>query len=254
MFGPSWAGRLDDVLDAVASAGYEGIDVAAVMVGDYAGRLQALSRALRERNLDLAACSLDVPFSVKGRIIDAIEGALDSTLHLVRVAENPLLILRGPAAADWMDEALVSAAAHFCTEAARRARDLGVEVAVRLTGSGLGPGPKSAEPRLLAAVDAELVKWAPDIGEVVRAGHDAYAMIERHASRIAHVYLRDADHGGAWRPLGQGSVDIVGVIGLLRKMEFDRWIVVDEQSVEAWTAPDRLIVMDMQYAGRAAYG
>ena len=38
MLGDGWNGKVDDILDAVAAAGYQGIEITNSMIREYAGR------------------------------------------------------------------------------------------------------------------------------------------------------------------------------------------------------------------------
>lgn len=102
--------------------------------------------------------------------------------------------------------------------------------------------------------DPDLVGWAVDIGEILLSGQIPIETMARHRSRVGHVHLRDVGRAREWRPLGQGVDNISAAIGLLAESDYQDWLVVEEQSVEAWTAPDRWIVIDLQYAGRFVLG
>jgi inosose dehydratase len=253
MFGPNWGGRLDDVLDAVASAGYEGIEIDATMLSEYARKPAALMRALTGRSLELAAYSIKLSISGgKGRTADP-GSAIDTALRFVREFAGALLVLKFSCDELSGSAEAVAHMAELCNDVGRRGQSDGVDVAFGIRANGaLVPVPDIL-PRALELMDPKLVTCAFDVVDI-QGRMAAVDFIDRYKDRLAHVYLRDVDAAGAQRPLGQGNSDIAGIIGHLREIGYERWIVVDEQSIEAWTAPDRLIVMDMQHAGRLAYG
>jgi sugar phosphate isomerase/epimerase len=55
MLGSEWRGSADDILDAVAAAGYQGVEFSNLMIGGYVERPDELKAALAKRGLTLAA-------------------------------------------------------------------------------------------------------------------------------------------------------------------------------------------------------
>ena len=55
MLGDRWAGTTDDLIRAIADAGYEGIEITDHMIGPYAGRAEAFARTLADHGLTLVA-------------------------------------------------------------------------------------------------------------------------------------------------------------------------------------------------------
>jgi inosose dehydratase len=45
--------------------------------------------------------------------------------------------------------------------------------------------------------------------------------------RIDYVHLKDLDAAGGFVPLGQGVLDVAGVLQVLRDSDFDGWITVE---------------------------
>lgn len=107
---------------------------------------------------------------------------------------------------------------------------------------------------LLDRTDAGL---ALDTAELAIAGIDPVAVAERYGSRVAHVHLKDArDVAGdeVWTPnaephvllgggprgierwfweLGEGTVDLAGVVGALRGHGYDGWWIVESDQSPA---------------------
>ena len=98
--------------------------------------------------------------------------------------------------------------------------------------------------RLISMTDPDTLRLAPDIGYLVYAGVDPLAFVRAHAERIAYVTLKDLDadlheqhlwakgsldefwEAGGFLELGQGDVDVEGVVELLREREFKGWLAV----------------------------
>ena len=105
---------------------------------------------------------------------------------------------------------------------------------------------------LLEQTDSDLVGLALDTAELAIAGVDPVTVAERHGSRVRHVHLKDARNvdidgefatadaerqlllaGGRrgverwfWE-LGEGVVDLQGVVRALRAQSYDGWFIVE---------------------------
>jgi inosose dehydratase len=88
-----------------------------------------------------------------------------------------------------------------------------------------------------------------DTGHLSVGGADPLAIAVKAATRVAHVHLKDvsADFSagvrsgrlgyqeavgmGMYRPLGQGDVDIAGVVSTLERSGYDGWYVLEQDTV-----------------------
>jgi len=84
-----------------------------------------------------------------------------------------------------------------------------------------------------------------DTGHYVYGGGDTIQFLEKQVSRVWCVHLKDvydkqsaearaqrmnfhaAVRHGVFAPLGQGSIDFAQVISLLKRGQFDGWVVVE---------------------------
>ena len=88
-----------------------------------------------------------------------------------------------------------------------------------------------------------------DTGHLVIGGSDPVEVAEQGADRVKHVHLKDVDRevagrlgtreigfeeaarSGAFRPLGEGDVDIGRLVELLAGAEYSRWYVLEQDIV-----------------------
>ena len=88
-----------------------------------------------------------------------------------------------------------------------------------------------------------------DTGHMLIGGADPLAITRQAPERIAHTHLKDVDHGlakrvqsgeltytdavkiGMYKPLGQGDVDIAGVVSHLEAHDYDGWYVLEQDAV-----------------------
>ena len=268
------------VLDRVHEAGYSGIDLGPV---GYLGQGAELAERLASRGLGLAGAYLEFPFGeaeALGRLMpeldsmldtfDAVRGRVPGPLPRPTIADagsdrrrgNPGRSHLDPAAwgldaGGW--ERFRAGLAHVLA----RCRDRGYEPTFHHeTGTHVEAPWEIA--RVLELTDVGLCL---DTGHFFIGGGDPVAALSQWRERINHVHLKDARRqvmdrviaDGAPTPaiwsrevfcaLGEGDVDVPGVLAALRRGEFDGWLVV-EQDIFPQT-PERFVqATDDQRANR----
>jgi inosose dehydratase len=98
-------------------------------------------------------------------------------------------------------------------------------------------------------LDGSAIPLCLDTGHLLIGGTDPGALAAEAADRIAHVHLKDVNReladrvrcGGAtyteavraglYRPLGQGDVDIAGIVRSLEGAGYDGWYVLEQDTV-----------------------
>jgi inosose dehydratase len=100
--------------------------------------------------------------------------------------------------------------------------------------------------RILAHSDVAL---CVDTGHLMVGGADPVEVVRAAGSRVIHVHFKDVDAGlavqvrsgelgyreavtrGLYRPLGEGDVDVAGVVRLLRDTGYPGWYVLEQDVV-----------------------
>lgn len=238
MLGASWQGAPDDILDAVAAAGYAGVEFSNAMIGPYADAPDRFQAALERRGLVLAAFAFaHNGFTDPGCYEEDLAGARRA-LAFARAMGVPLCL--GGAAAPTRDHYSrdMGQAIRLYRAVAEAGAPLGVTVCVH-PHSHYGSLLESAEEYaalLDATADAGLM-FNPDAGHVVRGGQDLLACFRRHRDRIRHVHIKDADAAGGWQPLGKGIIPWAELFAFLNESGYTGWIVAEEESAGAYLDP-----------------
>lgn len=125
------------------------------------------------------------------------------------------------------------------------AGDLGMRVSLHPHYGTVVESPVDIE--RLAAVSP--VALCLDTGHVMVGGGDPLEIARNHAARIIHVHMKDVDAtlaarvrsgdltyhaavvAGMYRPLGDGDVDVAGILAALDDAGFDGWLVLEQDKV-----------------------
>jgi len=243
-----------EVLDEMAQAGYAGTEL-----GPY-GFLpvdpETLKRELAARNLALLGAFVPLPLGDVERHPEGMRSALE-TARLLAANGAPYLVL-----ADEMSEARMAIAGSACpadgfTEAqwegaarlisclAQMAAEMGVR-SVFHHHAGTHIETPGEVAHLLDATDPRLLGICLDTGHYLYGGGDPVAFARAQAPRIWHLHLKDiradvletvrrerigyldAIRRGVFCELGQGDVDLAGVIRELEHAGFDGWAVFEQ--------------------------
>jgi len=75
------------------------------------------------------------------------------------------------------------------------------------------------------------IRVCPDLAVLVKGGVDPVAFARAHAGRIAYVHLKDIRDGEDVE-VGQGTIDMRGVVEALARAGFDGWLVAELDASE----------------------
>ena len=73
---------------------------------------------------------------------------------------------------------------------------------------------------VMEAVDSKVMKFAPDTGQLQKAGGDAAKIVKDFKSIVAHMHLKDYkgwEHLQGYSPLGEGKVDLKSILDTMEE-------------------------------------
>jgi inosose dehydratase len=247
----------EDVLAAIAQAGYAGTDLGPA---GYFGEGDTLRRRLEANELDIVGGFVWARFSEPAAWDEALEG-LHHTLDLFDAAgakgARPVLSdAGGPErvanpggggddASLHLDDRRWATLIEGVGRASEAARDRGFEPVFHHHTSSYVEGVPEIE-RFLEDTDIELLL---DSGHLAVAGGDPIQALRDWRERIGTVHLKDtrmdilrqvraekADMISAWRrglfcALGDGDVDLEGFCRELQSGGYDGWVVIEQDRV-----------------------
>lgn len=260
MAGERWLGQLEPVLDAIADAGYEGVEITWQMLGDWLDRPDDARQAFEERGLELAAlaCSPSSGWTdaalireqetLVGRVLDFLAAFPDPRLglgggRLVGAVGYSEDMVPPPSSADPERSAAFERMLERYRVTVQRAFERGVKVHIHPTSTRDSLIRVRADYERLADGLADLlsvgtIQLGPDTAHIVRGDETPSAFVARHVGRIGHIHLKDAGaHGGPFMPLGTGDAGIAAVVSQLKAAGYTGWVVAEEESEAAASEP-----------------
>src|SRR6476646_3948600 len=83
---------------------------------------------------------------------------------------------------------------------------------------------------VMESVDTKVMKFGPDVGQLQKGGSDPVKVVKDFLPGVRHVHLKDyngGEHYLGYCPLGQGKVDLAGVVDLLESSGNDLMIMAE---------------------------
>jgi sugar phosphate isomerase/epimerase len=245
MLGDAWKGATDDLLQAIAQAGYTGIEITDTMIGDYADKPIEFAAKLKACGLQLVSFAFGSKSGFTLR--EEIANDLKKSERWIRYAAQfpGALVSMGSATlvSDGPRDEKFAIAAHIYNKAGEIGRKAGVDLAVH---------PSSHHNTLLfnrddydqlfSRLDPALVGWVPDTGHILRGHKDILDTLRAYQNRILYLHLKDVARDGQWAMLGKGVCDVPAVIDIVRTApRFNGWLVLEEESATAATDPSAAV-------------
>jgi inosose dehydratase len=97
----------------------------------------------------------------------------------------------------------------------------------------------------MEAVDTRYVKFGPDIGQLQKGGVDPVEVVKHFLPVVHHMHFKDWDglEGGAgYCPLGQGKVNLIGVLDLMEGRKIEGMIMVELDGARQLTPRDAAVI------------
>ncbi len=254
-----------EMVTAIADAGYDGIDLGPI---GYLGTADDLADRLG--GLLLAGGWADLPYHDAGAFRAKLP-ELDATLDVFAAAPaadgpfaprptlgcsgSPERFARPGGSAPGLAPAAWAGYAARVQETADRCRERGFEPAFHHHLGTYVETPQDVE-RLLELTDVPLCL---DTGHLLLAGGDPVGALRDWAGRIGHVHVKDGDTEilgraladgadlrelmgrGGFAPLGEGELDLPGVVAALRDTGYQGWVVIEQDTLPGRRSVERNI-------------
>ena len=247
------------VLDEIAQAGYEGTELGPY--GYLPTELQRLKRELSARGLHLISAFVPIPLAEPERHETGLQEAV-KVADLLAESGAKLIVLadtmsrarmavagRVDEKRDGLTDRQWEGASKILQRTAAACKQRGLQVSFHHHAGTYVETPGEVE-RLFTLTDPELVGLCLDTGHYFYGGGDPVDVVRKYGSRICHLHFKDVQSGvleavrregvdfleavrrGVFSELGEGAVNLPGVIQELQACAYDGWAVV-EQDVDS---------------------
>lgn len=110
----------------------------------------------------------------------------------------------------------------------------------------------------LEAMDTTHLKFGPDVGQLTKGGADAVKVVKDFLPLVQHMHLKDYngkdDHLLGYCPLGQGEVDVLGILDLMNGRKISGMVMVEldnNPKNPSPTPPEQLVAESKMYLQKA---
>jgi inosose dehydratase len=228
--GPEAAATLEPALKDIASQGFWGFETFPQVLAhwDTEGKLTEL---IDRYKLPLTSAYLTVNVTDPARRKDTLAQVIEMS-KLVKKYDGRFLVLAPNNVRDLPDydfSAHRTNIVESLNEYAKAVTDIGL-------GTGLHQHTSTAVDTrdqvyaVMEAVDTKYVKFAPDVGQLQKAGADAAKVVKDFLSITVQMHLKDFkgwEHYAGYCPVGQGTVDIQGILDMVEKANPQANIMVE---------------------------
>lgn len=238
----------------LAALGYRSVELFGFVLDAYPGGLAAVRAELERAGLQLAGAYCSAP------LIDLAtrEADLASMTRWARAVRE----LRGGVVVVGASPRRKTAYTadeyrHLCRtleEIGRRCQEEGV-IACFHPHTGTPVETEEEIDRVMSEVDPRLVFFAPDTGQIAKGGGDPVEVVTAYREQVRHVHLKDyvggvsrLDAAGTgpdrtgyldYVPLGQGVVDLEGIVRVLEGQGYEGWWMVELDGTPSAPVPPR---------------
>lgn len=257
----TWGGNDLAAIDDIAAAGWRGIQLRASAVQRWGKEPDALRELLARKQLEFIALSSGVVSADPAREADTIAQHTANAEFLKAAGGKYLQIVDERPRGRALTPDDYRRMGRLLTEIGQRTADLGVALGYHNHMGNLGQAPDEVA-RVLDAADSRVVRLQLDIAHWKAAGGDPVQAVHEYADRLLFLHLKDlvrpglSGAAGSYRfvELGEGSVDVRGVLQALDRIGFAGWCIVELDDVTDRTRTPRDCALTSQrFLERAGY-
>jgi inosose dehydratase len=242
----TWNGKDNQAIDDVSALGFHGIQLRTSSLEIWGTRPKELTKKLADKGVKLLCFSSGTVDAVPEKEAEHLATHEKNARFVKAVGGKMLQVIsrRPPDRAPTPRE--FARLGKLLNDLGKRTHDHGVQLVYHNHMNGFGEAPDEID-RVLAETDPKRVSLLLDIAHYQQGGGDPVAAVTRHKDRIAILHLKDvvSPLPGDPRPprqsyrfveLGQGTVDVPGVLAAVKRIGFRGPVVIELDGV---TDPSR---------------
>ncbi|MFG6150327.1 sugar phosphate isomerase/epimerase family protein [Halobacillus sp. B23F22_1] len=226
------ADMMDQVMEDVKNGGLKGVDVQISLLGKYKEAPERLKEELDKKGLQLAALTIPHAF-VDGKPSQKEKELEDYYFEYLK--HFPGAIMNVPSRVESSRDNLLQRQ----KEIIKGANELGKR-ALEEHGITTSIHPISYKTSywrfkedyevLFEGLDPRYMGYTPDAGHILFGDMNPVEIFKEALPLIKHVHYKDASKNNEWMKIGQGDIDFVQCTEVLKKNDYDGWIILEEET------------------------
>jgi inosose dehydratase len=210
-------------LAEVEAAGYQGVELFDGNLGEFAAAPARLRDGLEEHGLSLVGVYSGANFVFRDILGEELWRVRQACEWAAGYGAEHLVVGGGAKRTEDATAADYSALAAALDEVARIADGHGLVASYHPHLTTIVETPEQIE-RVLSRSS---INFCPDTGHLQAAGGDPVELVRTYRERISYVHIKDIDASGGFVPLGEGVLDVRGVMDVLHETGYDGWVTVE---------------------------
>lgn len=226
------ADMMDQIMDDVKNGGLTGLDMQISLLGKYRDQPERFKEELDQRGLQLAA--LTIPHAFEGGKPSEQERELEN-YYFDYLKHFPGAVMNVPSRVGASRDNVRQRQ----QEIIKGANELGKR-ALEEHGIVTSLHPisyktsywKSREDYevLFDGLDERYMGYTPDAGHIMFGDMDPMDIFREALPLIKHVHFKEASKQHEWKKMGEGDIDFVGCMQVLKDGGYDGWVMLEEET------------------------
>lgn len=234
---------LDKIMEDVQRGGFTGLDMQVSLLGRYREQPERLKEELDRRNLKLAALTL--PHAFEGGTSSTEERKLQD-YYFNYLKHFPGAIMNVPSRVGLNRDNLLQRQKEIikgANELGKRAYENGIVTSLHPISYKTSYWRfKEDYEVLFDGLNPKYMGYTPDSGHIAFGGMDVVEVFKQSIHLIKHVHFKDASNTQQWKKMGEGDIDFVKCMQVLKDNDYKGWVVVEEETPEAQSDTSNVIV------------
>jgi inosose dehydratase len=210
-------------LREVAGAGYEGVELFDGNLAEFADEPEALRDALDDTGLTLVGVYSGANLIFTEILAEELWRIRKACEWASALGAEHLVIGGGAQRAEPATDVDFARLGVALDEVASLAEGHGLVASFHPHLTTMVESPEDVE----RALSNSRIAFCPDTGHLQAGGGDPVQLVRDYRDRIPYIHLKDIDAQGTFVPLGDGVLDVAGVVDVLRETGYDGWIMVE---------------------------
>lgn len=247
MPGEQYKGKLDHIMSIVNASGFSGIEPETSFFGELADPI-LMQETLEKHQLQLAALCHVEDWQNPEETAQEKENADKWIDFLSHFPNTVYLLVQRPGADRRNLKQRQQNLLHCVNAIAERATYEGIECSYH-PNSPAGSIFRTEEDYkvLLNGLNPKHIGYTPDTGHIAKGGMDPLSIIKEYNELINLVHYKDMYEDGRWAPTGQGVIDLTAITQYLLDIQYNGWIIAEDECDEAIANPDAVTRKFGQY-------